>query len=244
MALDVLVPALAGYLFLRRTHLTWLSLTREFGYHLVFQSALAGLGFYVVGWILGEKLKAMPAFLTKAVPAFLTTEEGGGVLGLGLAELWTLAVVLVATWVCNTAWPPAKAERLAVARSTDTLARLVDRAGKEDRTIALSLKGGKEYIGYVIEGGIQKQTGEEGGLVVLPVLSGYRDQETQELVITTGYAEVLGKMKNPLDLTVAIPRSEIARARLFDLMLYTKEDFQVPPGVRGESVEAEGKRTD
>lgn len=229
MSLDVLVPALAGYLFLRYTHLTWFSVIRESGYHLVFRSALTGLGFYLVGWILGEKLEA--------VPAFLEAEDGGRALGLGAAEFWALVVVVGTTLACNFVYPLAKAERRAAERSADALARLVDRAGTENRTIELSLKDGKEYIGYVVEGGIRKQSGEEGGVVVLPVLSGYRDQQTQKLVITTGYAEVLGKMEDPLELGVAIPRSEIVRARLFDLMVYTKEDFRVPPGV-GETAEA------
>ena len=46
MTLDLLVPALAGYLFLRLCNFTRFGLLRESGYHVAFGSAIVGLMLY------------------------------------------------------------------------------------------------------------------------------------------------------------------------------------------------------
>ena len=48
----LLVPALAGYLFLNWFNATRYSLPRETGYHVVFQSAIAGVVLFVIARLL------------------------------------------------------------------------------------------------------------------------------------------------------------------------------------------------
>ena len=48
----LLVPALAGYLFLNWFNGTRYSLPRETGYHVVFQSAIAGVVLFVIARLL------------------------------------------------------------------------------------------------------------------------------------------------------------------------------------------------
>ena len=225
MSLDILVLALAGYLFLRYTHLMWFSAVRESGYHLVFRAALLGLGFYAAGWGLAAEL-GVPDFVEalKDERGHLKQQEG---LELD-ALLWMFGVAVAAMVVCNVVYGRAKAERRAALVSEDRLARLVDDAGQAGETIELSLRDGKTYIGYVLEGPIRKHDGEEVAVEVLPVLSGYRTRHTRELVLTTGYAAALERVEEPRKLVVIIPRAEICRARLFDIRLYTKEDFGMP----------------
>jgi len=227
VSLDILVLALAGYLFLRYTHLTWFSAVRESGYHLVFRSALLGLGFYAAGWVLAAKF---------GVPDFVETlkDEQGRVEqqeGLELdVLLWMFVSAVAAMMACNVVYRRARAERRAAVVSEDRLARLVDEAGQAGETIELSLKDGKTYIGYVLRGPIRKYGDAEAAVELLPVLSGYRTRHTQELVLTTGYAAAIRRVEEPRKLVVVIPRAEISRARLFDIRLYRKEDFGMPWG--------------
>ena len=89
--------------------------------------------------------------------------------------------------------------------------------------VELSIKNGKTYIGYVTEKDIDSVSDADVGLV--PILSGYRDNETRRLVITTNYAEVVlkcGKKEGEFahlsleQLRVLVPRNEIILARHFD----------------------------
>ncbi len=228
MSLDILVLALAGYLFLRYTHLTWFSAVRESGYHLVFRSALLGLGFYAAGWVLASEF-GVPDFVEALKDQRGQSEQQEQQEGLELdALLWMFGVAVVTMVVCNGIYRRPRAERRAASMSEDRLARLVDEAGQAGETIELSLKDGKSYIGYVLRGPIRKYGDEEAALEVLPVLSGYRTRHTQELVLTTGYAAAIRRVEEPRKLVVVIPRAEIRRARLFDIRLYRKEDFGMP----------------
>lgn len=89
--------------------------------------------------------------------------------------------------------------------------------------VELSLRIGKTYIGYVTEKNIDSVSDADVGLI--PVLSGYRDNGTRRLVITTSYANVVlqcGKEGGEFthlsreQLKVLVPRSEIISARHFD----------------------------
>ncbi len=63
----------------------------------------------------------------------------------------------------------------------------------------------------------------------MPVLSGYRTPDTHELVLTSGYAPLLAdSSKEWSDLEIAIPRSEVCRARLFDIKLYGQGVAEFP----------------
>ncbi len=221
MSLDVLVPALAGYLFLRYSNLTWFGLARESGYHLVFRSALVGLGFYAAGWIVAG-LVGMPSFLEAS------KEDPRGTFEIGVAALWTLVLAGVLAPASNALYSRKRAEKRAARRTGDFLVRLVDRASENAETIELTLRDGKTYIGYVVESGIRQHGTEGGPVVVVPVLSGYRKPETQDLVLTTGYAPLLTSSEYWRRLEVAIPRSEIRRARLFDIRLYREAEFELP----------------
>ena len=90
--------------------------------------------------------------------------------------------------------------------------------------IELSMRNGKTYIGYVADKGENTEIDVDVGLV--PVLSGYRDNETHELIIATNYSAVVkqcGEPSGPFahvspeQLKVLIPIREIVSARHFDL---------------------------
>lgn len=222
VTLDLLVPALAGYLLLRYSSFTWFGLLRESGHHLVFRSILVGLGLYVAGWIIAGEL---------GTPGFLEAAEGDerGEFGFGSPALWTLVLAAILVPLSNVVYRRERAETRAARESGDFLVRLVDRASRAGRTVELTLRDGKTYIGYVTESRIRKHGAEGGALVLVPVLSGYRTPDTHELVLTSGYAPLLSSNPRYWDeLEIAIPRSEVCRARLFDIQLYEEGEFRLP----------------
>ena len=91
------------------------------------------------------------------------------------------------------------------------------------KLIEISLKSRKSYIGVALESG--------SDVALIPVASGYRDESTYELHITTNYAPVFyefleGEESSLVDedFRVVIPMPEIVAARIFDPEVY--ERFQ------------------
>ena len=62
-------------------------------------------------------------------------------------------------------------------------------------------------------------------VVMIPIVSGYRDQNTRELELTTNYANLLSNWDRPWDeLAVVLPVTEIVSARHFDPKAYRQFD--------------------
>ena len=226
-SLDLLVPALAGYLFLRLSNFTRFGLLRESGYHVVFRSALVGLLLYVAGAVAAERFPAREA-LEGALESAPTP------LGISAAAGWSLVLGLMASLLPNTLYRSHRGARRAADKKGDFVDLLVDEASRAKRTVEISLRGGKTYIGYVAESRVGRQGVDEGALVLVPLLSGYRSEPKHRLVLSTSYARLL--MDEPRmwdELKVAIPRVDVRWVRLFDPYLYS------PPAGEGLPEELE-----
>lgn len=76
-----------------------------------------------------------------------------------------------------------RAQRLLI--KTDPLRLLLFDSLHNSHPLLISMRGGKAYLGWV------KDPGAEGeSLVFLPTASGYRDDETRELILTNDYRSV------------------------------------------------------
>jgi len=111
----------------------------------------------------------------------------------------------------------------AVEQWGDYLERLLNRSLKETKQVSLTLRTGKVYIGFVTSN--FDPAYERRYIQLLPVLSGYRDDETKDLVITRDYARAYQRMideDSAYLLTIAdefqlvIPTAEIVSANHFD----------------------------
>lgn len=105
---------------------------------------------------------------------------------------------------------------------------------EDQKLIEISLRNRKSYIGFGIVSSIETIDKDEADIELLPTASGYRDESTQELILTDNYAEVLEEhpYDNYDDFRIVIPMSEIVSARVFDPDAFTifqemKEDYSV-----------------
>ncbi len=227
MSLDLFVPALAGYLVLRLSNATRFGLLRESGYHVVFRAALVGLLLYTGGWTLAV-LVPTPEDLTRALKETP--------FGLSASGVWSLVPGMVSPALWNTRCDPVQGARRAADKKGDFLDLLVDEAGLNDQTVEIALSGGKAFIGYVAESGINKQGLDEGSLVLVPLLSGYRSERDRRLVLTTNYTRLLIDDPEMWEhLKLAIPRSDIRWARLFDPGLYAPREGEEQPEDVGDN---------
>ena len=202
---------------------------RESGYHLLFNSALYGIPLYVGARLLTFGLDLLYPPLTALwdvhVPEPFTAEV---MLSLALGFLLPFAL--------NRFYDSEKGARRTAQEFGDHIETLIDRSMRDRRLIELSLRSRKAYVGFAAESGIGKNS--EADLVLLPLMSGYRDENNLRLHLETNYVAVFDRhlresAESPIegfrasDLRVVIPLAEVVSARFFDLDVY--QSFQETP---------------
>lgn len=213
----LLVPALAGYLFLNRFNGTRYSLPRETGYHVVFQSAIAGVVLFFIARLLvviaNTYFPAIAKFWNTVVPLDYSGTAAGTVI---------LAAILPLVLNTFSRFDRFKARQQAAEAAGDQISLIIDQAMLEGRFVELSLANGKSYVGSPIQGTFGHRDG--GDVALIPIASGYRDNDSRDLVMTTNYAPAIEDQLSDRaldDLKVAFPMRDISSARLFDQELYS-----------------------
>lgn len=86
------------------------------------------------------------------------------------------------------------------------------------RYVEISLDTGKVYIGHVIESGIGMSS--QFDFMIVPLFGGYRDRETNELIIKQSYSLAIDEMKRQgkhrEELRICIALSRVVLVRFFD----------------------------
>ncbi len=117
--------------------------------------------------------------------------------------------------------------RRAIDRWNDFFEILLSRALTEAKLVSITLKSRKVYIGFVTAS--FDPANERKYIVLLPMHSGYREEETLDLVIQTNYAPVYAKIiqeDNRValagigDFRLVIPVAEVQSLNLFDPTAY------------------------
>ena len=221
----LLIPALGGYLFIAHFNGTRDRLRRESGYHLVFRSAVAGIALFAIAHILvtfASGVLPNVGVLREAAILWHTTFP---VENSAAAALSVLLGQLTPS-VLNPFSDRTGARRRVAQESGDHVGLVVDEAMETGQVVEISLAGGKSYVGAPLSRTFLARE-DDGDLVMLPILSGYRHKDTRELELTVNYAPVLRKQLSELrpdDFRVAIPMREVVSARLFHRKAY--DDFR------------------
>lgn len=108
--------------------------------------------------------------------------------------------------------------------------RLVFRSALQRKLMMISLSSGKVYVGWAVQ--TPDPAHERRALRILPLASGYRDQETQKVNLPTSYSKIYKRMAdtecNDLDhmeledFQVVLPTDQIISAHLFDFAVYNR----------------------
>ncbi len=208
----LLVPALGGYWFLTHLNFTRYRAVRDSGYHILFRSALAGSILFAIS-------EVFLFVLRRCFPRL--QEEWESLFPVDYSDTAVLSVVLgiALPLVGNRIYSARRAAQKVAREVGDLIELLIAESIEDQKTVEISLKSGKSYIGLALESGIG-QYGETD-ISLIPVASGYRDRNTRELTITTNYAPVIQKAREQSsdiafkDFQIVIPISEITSARVF-----------------------------
>ena len=138
----------------------------------------------------------------------------------------TLSLGVLAGHTLNILSIPLKGRRFFFqqAINNDDFEKLILKSVEEVAPLLLTMSNGKIYIGYAIRG---LDPGPKGNyLRILPLISGYRDQEHREVHFTTRYEEIYDQIPSSQykKFEMVLPVSEIQSSTLFDDVIY--QQFQ------------------
>lgn len=219
----LLLPLLGGYFFITHWLPTRFATKRYAGERLLFHAAAAGLAWLVAAFLgvtlLDSVVPSIGAEWKKLVPfpyagtsllAFL-----GGALGW-----WPLNLLLRLSGRDRDHYARAAREAWG-----DYLEILLEDSIQRSLPVAVTLKNGKFYIGWVLQN--FDPAYERKYVRLLPTDSGYRDPTTHRLNFTTNYSPVLREVVRRLDEAEAAAGS-VKPPKVVNLhTLVEPEDFQI-----------------
>lgn len=218
----LLLPLLGGYLFISHWNHTRFDARRYSGERLVFHAATAGVVFLAVAFLITRLL--------------ILSKPELHAWWRGLVPFPYTGTSLLAFTLAATAWKPLNGlindrdseQEKAVEQWGDFLELLLQRSMKDTMQVSITLSSGKVYIGFVTSN--FDPAFERRYIRLLPMLSGYRDAATKDLIISRDYARAYQRLieeDNALLIEAAdrfqvvIPIPEIASANLFDPDVYS-----------------------
>ena len=214
------IAVLSGYLFLTKSNYTKYGIRKESGYHVLFRSAYVGVILFVVSVGITNVLSSVEIFgLLESLTRFVPTDHT-----ITLSLTFLLGYVL--PFPLNLLRSAEEAAKKVATENGDVIELLINESFSQSLPIHLSLRSGKSYIGYVIESHFNLLN--DSDISLFPVASGYRDKDTQKLVITTNYSSIIEEFsvesweRDLYDFRIVIPMSEIVSARYFDRKVYDR----------------------
>lgn len=220
IGLFLLIPALSGYWFLTHCHRTNHQIARNTGYHVLFQSSVAGGVIFSVAHLI-------ILIIHRCIPQF--SEIWKSWIPYPFADTVALGILVsfVLPFICNFVCTAQKSDKKVAIESGNLIELLLRESIEQGKFVEITLKNRKSYIGSAIDSGAISH--RESDISLIPVASGYRNKDSQELEITTNYAPVIAESYpnaesylDYKDFQIIIPKSEIVSARIFDPDIYRK----------------------
>jgi len=223
----LILPLLAGYYYCTRSYSSKYHYRRLDGYRFLLGVAFSGAVFLVVAFLLDICLVVALGLLSQHNVGWATSllkawhppypHLGKTGLSLLLAIGWTN----LRNWKRNDDEPQ---RRRVIGEEGLYLEALNFRAFDEGKPLLVSLKSGKVYLCHPLEG--THPNIDHTYIPVIPLRSGGRNKDTQEITFTTDYEPVYeslrasGKEEMIDDFELILPTSEILSATIFDPETY------------------------
>lgn len=230
----LLLPVLGGYLFLTGAYFKRYDTIRDSGYRLFFRSAAAGL-------VLAMAAHFLLVFLDRWFPSIRECWKPHLPSEYDDTAILSLVLGFMLPFLINLFHDREKMVKRAAEKKGSFIELLISDSRTRRKPIEVSLRNGKFYIGFVnsfsVESGVIRR--DESDVALIPILSGYRDNDTKELRITTDYAPVIQEWlrenqsgSSGRDFRVVLPISEIISARIFhpDAVPLFRQANEPPPG--------------
>jgi hypothetical protein len=221
--LTIILPLVGGFYFILRCQVFYL-VSLQLGQAVaVLLSALAASVFALTGRLLVIWLASTPwhaplyGFAKTLWPVqFTGTALAAFALSVACAETLRFALKIrrVNAWIINT--------------FGDSMIRLMHSSMVQVKAVAITLDTRKIYVGFVQE--IPSLNPTMAYVCIMPIMSGYRDQNDLTFKFTTHYGKALASATNRADYITVIPLSTVKIANLFDTNTH-EQNFAAKPTI-------------
>lgn len=241
------LPLVGGLIFSSHWNFTRWRVAREEGHRLYFRAVFWGAVIFALVAIARHFVEgAFPpvAGAVNSLKALIEPLAKEKAAGPAVADLTvTCFIAMLLAWplakFLNLAFPEKKWIRRAIEK--DDLEKLLLRAADDQVPICVTMDDQKVYVGYVVEG-FDPALGRKS-ILILPLMSGYRAEETLKVNFTTFYTYLYGQRETmdrtaplpaPLDHLTAedfitvLPVDRITSYRLFDVPAYNEFQRRKP----------------
>lgn len=218
----LLLPLVGGYFFLDKWLLTQYYLSRITGNRLIIWSAVPATGLLLLSVGIthyGAVIFPKVALLWYKIIPF---QYSG-------ASFISLLLGLVLPIILNKFIDPIENTQKIIKERGSELDNFLNDAINESKQVSITLKNNKVYIGFITTVYLTVSMLEDRPkfIKLLPTLSGYRDERTKKLNLTTTYTAIYEELYDNEDFVVedfqiVIPVSEIFTTNYFDLTAYQK----------------------
>ena len=211
----LLLPALGGYWLITNTNRFRFKLARETGNRLFFASAIAGILLISVA-----RLIAVLAYPTVTEAWKETWNNYAPFSHSGTVAIGAILALLIPCLLNRFEDKRTAAKRAAKANG-DLVECVLQDAVENGTLVEVSLRNNKAYVGWVQESGVDAR--DECDVSLIPIMSGYRDSASLQLVLTTNYAKAVSQLQEPREkFIVVFPMPEIVLAKPFDPKAYVQ----------------------
>jgi hypothetical protein len=247
-ALLFALPLVGGLIFCSNWNFTRWRVAREEGHRLYFRAVFFGalifVGIAVVRYQVESRFPRYAAAVSsvkqRLQPMAKEQNSAAPVADLTITCFLAMLAGLPLAWLLNLIFRKQYWLRRAI-RKDALEAFLLDAADREV-SICVTMDDGKVYVGYLVES-FDPTVGRKC-ILLLPLMSGYRDQETRNVNFTTFYTELYGDdgvnqtvpLPTPLqhltaeDFIIVLPADRIASYRMFDALAYYQFQKTAPAG--------------
>ena len=241
------LPVLAGYLFLTRCFYFRFSTLRASGYHVFLKSGIVGFFFFVISFL----------FVNHVVPQCPTLQQyiseifdGSAQSKLVVSCFITIPISLIISIAINRFYSEQKSLLSTAKRIGAFTEVLFQESMREGELVEVTTNNKKVYVGFILSCS-PDLSGAYSEILLIPLMSGYRKEDTLKVEFTTQYVPIyLDYFRTELNMElrsvsmdlllflsrttnnkfrVVIPVREIVSARIFEYDVYKQFQDQYSP---------------
>ncbi|WP_290502881.1 hypothetical protein [Alcanivorax sp.] len=220
-ALLVLSMLVAGYIPATHCYYFKYRTAREAGHRLYLTSASIGFASFLISEIILFSILRFFSFFSwlPQLSEKLTEHH------IIILIVFSFVLSVLVTWGYNNQ-PDSKNKNMQRVWQKDDFSMLLSHATQQLKPISVTLENRKTYVGYVAR--TNEPDKETSHITLLPIFSGYRDEETLHLRLTNKYKVVFSHYlssdndTDPEDFYIVIPVNRIISSNIFSEKVYKK----------------------
>lgn len=225
----LLLPLVAGYIFIKEWEVVRYSVAIEDGHRLYFRSAFHGVIITAISFLILRAFDA-PLITASWKSPELYTQLANHFFELPVSKLTVFFTLVVSPFVAKllaiTLNIFSKAgNHYYIALQDNELELLLAKSIFDIKMVMITLEDEKVYVGFVTK--LTDPTKERKFVSIRPLISGYRS-ETKEVIFTTFYEDIYSGKHVELehlamdDYIVVLRADKVISARIFDSIAYSK----------------------